>query len=316
MKNIKERDNADGSKTLTYRRQFNGHVHSIPYKRLEGESLEQTFKRIKMLNEYLERLYTLTLSRVSMMDMLVKRKHISITGTPNKNARVVIYRKTHSISWSIRKYGLQRALKIATESLLTMLGIEDKSNRVIIGGILKRRALDDFNSKLYNHKKFGDLRAKEVPELLRDLHTKFKADKLKLGKSNHVYCKGIEVEAYLQIQYTWVRCKTIKHGLEFWESKILKCIVVDSIVSHRPNEGNFKAFMNEVMKYAYRCKFDAVKIVNVVNDDFASQLRRSNIFEEQPTSVENGVAVYSDWGKEFARVITDFQSALSRGISK
>lgn len=311
MKNISVRETANGTKTVTYRRQFKGHVHSIPFKRIDGESLDQTFKRIEMLNEYLERMYTLTLSRISMMDIITRRKHISIVGTPNKNARVVIYRKTHVLSWSIRKYGLQRALKIATESLMTMLGIEDKANRVIIGGVLKRRALDEFNSKLYNYKKFGDRRAKEVPVLLRDLHKKFKADKLKLDKSNHIYCESIEFEAYLRIQYTWVRCKTIKDGKEFWESKLLKCIVVDSIISHRPNEGNFKVFMNEVMKFAYRCKFDAVKIVNVVNDDFASQLSRSNIFEEQPTSVENGVAVFSKWEKEFVRIITDFHSALT-----
>lgn len=312
MKNVTQRANANGTTSLLFRRQFKGHLHTLPFNQITGDTLEEKFDCIKRINNYLERVYELTKSRISMMDIIMSRKHISITGTPNKNARVVIYRKSHTMSWSIKKHGLQKALRVATESLLTMLGINDKANRTILGKVLKDRAINDYNELMYKHKKFGNAQVPELRENLSNLHKLFKRDPYGFQKANHVYCKSVEVQAYIMLNYStvWYRVWDTKNERLVWQMKILKCLVIDSIDSKYQHRGNFSAFMNEAMKFAYRCKYDAIKIVNVVNDDFGASLLRNNLFMQQPERVdENGQAVYSQWQNDYVRVIGDFESA-------
>ncbi len=311
MKNISVRSNANGTSSVQYRRQFKGHVHKLPFNQISGATLEEKFAQIKAINNYLERMYEMTKSRISMMDIINSKKHISITGTPNKNARVVIYRGTFSTGWSVNKYGLDRALNIAIASLLTLIGVHDKGNRVILGAVLKRRALDEFNILVYNQKKFGGIAAPAVRKELNALNKKFKACKYGLSKSSHIVCDKTKVQAYVYLQYAICKHKvwSVEKNKMVWDSKVMKCVVLDSIDSEVQGQGNFKAYMNEVLKFATRSKFDAVRIVNVVNDDFAQSLARSNVFVEEPTSLNGDTPVFDSWFRAFSRILVDFFEA-------
>lgn len=311
MKNVSVRENANGSTSIKYRRQFKGHVHQLPFNQLSGATLTEKFAQIKAINKYLERVYALTESRTSMMDIITAHKHITITGTPNKNARVVMYRGKFNVSWSVNKYGLIRAINIAIASLLTILKVNDSGNRVILGAVIRNRVLEEYNEAMYNVKRFKNVRDTNIQKQLSTLYSRFKKDKHSLSKADHIHSEKLKVEAYIYVQYRMVTQEVYdaESKNRKWESKVMKCVVLDSINSEFENQGNFKAYVNEVIKFASRCKFDAVQIVNVLNPDFDASLVRNGVFTKAPTSVIDGVGHYDKWQSTFVRILTDFSAA-------
>ena len=302
-RNVTVRQNKNGTASVAFSRQIRGDVHKIGFNQIKGDTLEEKLKSVRAISVYLGRMYEMAKSRISMMDIITSRKHISVVGTPNRNARVIIYMPRSTVSWSIRKHGLQRTLDIAVSTLLTRLQINDPANRVILGKVLRDRALNEYNERIYNAKKSGNVRCRDIRRSLSELNKKFKADKYMLPKNIQAHEQSLGISCYLTVGYRFIFVRKEVDGKLKWSGVFCKCINVDSISCDNEGQGHFTALMNELLIACRVMKYDCVRINNVVNPHLADSLRRNNIFSEQPDHVdENDNPVYSEYMSSFVRL--------------